>query len=77
VVQKAPVVYPQIAKRNRITGTVVVEVTCSKDGDVVDVRWVSGNELFKDSVLEAVWKFRYAPQSISFKFKQPFNFTLK
>ena len=77
VVKRGPVAYPALAKRNHIESTVVLEVTCSPDGKVVDVRWVEGNKIFEEAVMAAIYQFQYAPQPIAFKFKQPFSFKLK
>ncbi len=77
IVKRAPMHYPAVAKRNKITGTVIVEVTCAPDGHVLDVKWISGNKIFEDAVLSAIKNYRYAPQPITFRFRQPVTFNLK
>lgn len=68
---------PEAAKRNRISGTVVVEVTCSADGKVVDVSWISGNDIFKDAVLEAFKEWEFEPRPIPFKVRYAINMKVK
>jgi TonB family protein len=52
-------VYPEIAKRMRITGEVKLAVTVDADGKVTDVKQVSGNRSLSQAAEDAVrkWKF--------------------
>lgn len=52
-------VYPEIAKRMRITGMVKVQVTVDADGKVIDAKAVNGNHVLGAAAEEAVrkWKF--------------------
>lgn len=52
-------VYPEIARRLRITGVVKLTVTVDPEGKVTDVKPLSGNRVLSDSAEEAVrhWKF--------------------
>ena len=56
---KVPPVYPEIAKRMRITGEVKLAVTVDADGKVTDVKPVSGNRSLSQAAEDAVrkWKF--------------------
>ena len=54
-------VYPEIAKRMRISGAVKLEVTVDADGKVVDVKPLSGNHLLSEAAEDAVHKWRFAP----------------
>jgi len=56
-------VYPEVAKRMRITGVVKLEVTVGADGSVTDVKTVSGNHILSTAAEEAVHKWRFAPGS--------------
>ncbi len=58
-------VYPEAARRLRISGKVVVKATITKAGTVGDVRWVSGNDLFRDATITAVRQWRYKPASLN------------
>lgn len=69
--------FPEMIKRANIpVAEATVEVTCSPDGTVVDVDWISGNELVRDAVLAAVRKARFAPRPIGFRVQIPFRFKL-
>ncbi|MGD0098075.1 MAG: energy transducer TonB [Terracidiphilus sp.] len=52
-------VYPEIAKRMRIVGEVKFSVTVDPEGNVVDVKKVSGNTMLSAAAEDAVrkWKF--------------------
>ncbi len=52
-------VYPEIARRMKITGVVRVEVTVDAEGRVTDVKTVSGNRMLATAAEQAVqnWKF--------------------
>jgi len=53
--------YPENAKADRITGTVVLHITIGKDGRVTNAQAISGpNELRKASI-DAVLKWEYRP----------------
>ncbi len=54
-------VYPEIAKRMRVTGVVKLDVTVDADGKVADVKAVSGNAVLSEAAQEAVRKWRFAP----------------
>ena len=52
-------IYPDLAKRMKVEGTVKLEVTVDADGKVTDVKKVSGNSLLTFAAEDAVrkWKF--------------------
>ena len=52
-------VYPEIAKRMKITGEVRLEVTVDAEGRATDVKMVSGNHMLSSAAEDAVrkWKF--------------------
>jgi TonB family protein len=56
-------VYPEIAKRLRVTGVVRLEVTVDADGKVTDVKTVSGNHMLSMAAEEAVHRWKFAPGS--------------
>jgi TonB family protein len=59
VKSKVPPVYPELAKRMKITGVVKVEATVDADGKVTAVKTVSGNSSLQSAAEDAVrkWKF--------------------
>ena len=54
-------VYPPLAKAARIAGTVVLQITVSKDGRVQNVRRLSGHPILDQSAVDAVRQWRYRP----------------
>ncbi len=58
-------IYPEIAKRMRITGEVRLSVTVDAEGKVTDVKEISGNHMLSTAAEDAVrrWKFEPAPDS--------------
>jgi TonB family protein len=52
-------VYPEIAKRMKISGAVKIEATVDADGKVTQVKALSGNQMLSGAAEEAVrkWKF--------------------
>jgi TonB family protein len=59
VKSRVPPVYPVIAQRMKITGVVKLSVTVNAEGNVTDVKGISGNRLLSDSAEEAVRKWRF------------------
>ncbi len=57
--------YPEAARRLQIFGKVVVKATITKAGTVGNVKWVSGNDLFRDTTVAAVKQWRYKPASLN------------
>jgi TonB family protein len=53
--------YPQMARQNNITGTVVLSTVIGRDGSVRDVRAVSGNKYLAEAAMAAVSQWRYKP----------------
>ena len=54
-------VYPVLAKRGRVEGTVRLTATISKDGSVEKVETVSGHPILEQAAVEAVRKWKYRP----------------
>jgi TonB family protein len=68
-------VYPELARRMNITGTVKIEVVVAPNGTVKDARVVGGHPVLAGAALEAAKKWRFEPASaentgvIDFKFE--------
>jgi TonB family protein len=68
-------VYPDLARKMNITGTVKVAVTVSPNGTVKDAKVVGGHPLLANAALDAVKKWRFEPASmessgvVDFKFE--------
>jgi TonB family protein len=54
-------IYPEIAKRMKITGEVKVEATVDADGKVTDAKAVSGSKTLSPAAEEAVRKWKFVP----------------
>jgi len=54
-------VYPELAKRNNISGSARVELLVTADGRVKDVKVLGGNPVLVQAVTTAVMKWRYEP----------------
>jgi len=59
--KKAPPDYSPIARQLKITGKVEVDVTIDADGNVENVKIVSGNAMLTPSVVTAVKKWKFTP----------------
>ena len=61
VKSKVPPVYPEIARRMKITGVVKVEATVDADGKVTDVKTLTGSRTLSPAAEDAVRKWKFAP----------------
>ncbi len=62
---KTDPVYPAVAKAAHISGTVVLNVTISKTGEIEDMILVSGPPLLQKSAMDAVGSWKYKPFLVS------------
>ena len=63
VVNQPIPVYPQLASKLHITGTVKVEATVAPSGAVTSTQVVGGSPVLVSAAVEAVQKWRWAPAS--------------
>ena len=61
---KVQPVYPELARKMNITGTVKVEVVIAPNGSVKDAKVVGGHPVLANAALDAVKKWRFEPASI-------------
>lgn len=61
IVSKVPPVYPVDAKKAKITGSVVLTAIIGRDGEVENLRVVSGPSALQQSALDAVRQWHYKP----------------
>jgi TonB family protein len=61
LIHKVEPVYPELAKRARVTGRVVLMVTVNEEGLVWDVQVLSGHPLLNEAAISAVRQWRYQP----------------
>jgi periplasmic protein TonB len=53
--------YPELAIRTRQSGTVVLQVNVDEEGNVYEVRVLSGNPLLNEAAASAVMQWKYSP----------------
>jgi TonB family protein len=61
IVSKVQPVYPAEAKKNKVSGSVVLAATIGKDGTVEKLRVVSGPSALQRAATDAVKQWRYQP----------------
>ena len=72
---KVQPVYPELARKMNLTGTVKVEVVVAPNGMVKDAKVVGGHPVLANAALEAVRKWRFEPAAaessgvVDFKFE--------
>lgn len=55
--------YPELAKRMHIEGTVRVQVTIAPDGSVTQARTLSGNRMLAPAAEDAIKRWRFEPEA--------------
>jgi TonB family protein len=58
---KVPPVYPELAKRMKISGIVKVEATVDAEGKVTAVKTLSGSTALQTAAEDAVRKWKFVP----------------
>jgi TonB family protein len=76
VKSKVPPIYPEIAKRMKVTGQVKIEATVDADGKVTDVKTVSGSRTLSPAAEEAVRKWKFAPAAAATTENVDVNFAI-
>jgi protein TonB len=61
LIEKVSPVYPPIAKAARVSGTVVLQATISKTGEIENLRVVSGPAMLQSAAIDAVSHWKYRP----------------
>jgi TonB family protein len=69
-------IYPELAKRMRITGLVKVEASVDAEGKVTAVKTVSGNHALSSAAEDAVSKWKFVPGDGPSTVDVDVNFTL-
>jgi TonB family protein len=57
-------VYPELARKMNIGGSVKVEVVVAPNGTVKDAKVVGGHPVLANAALEAVKKWRFEPAAV-------------
>ena len=61
---KVQPVYPDLARKMNITGTVKIQVVVAANGTVKDAKVVGGHPVLAGAALEAVRKWRFEPAAV-------------
>jgi len=61
IVERITPVYPELARRNQLAGTVKLRVVIGADGRPKDVEVIGGSALFVSTATDAVKKWKWAP----------------
>ena len=61
---KVQAVYPELARKMNITGTVKVQVVVSPNGAVKEAKVVGGHPVLASAALDAVKKWRFEPAPV-------------
>jgi protein TonB len=74
-------VYPEVARKAGLTGTVFVEFKVDRNGLVTDARVVRGPAIFHDAALSAILQFTFKPaiqndKPVSVRMTKPIRFRL-
>jgi protein TonB len=64
-VRVVPPIYPALASKARVSGTVVLEATLTADGTVEEIRVVSGHPLLVEAAIAAVKQWQYEPTQLN------------
>ncbi len=65
LIQKVDPIYPELAKRARVSGVVLLQVTLDERGLVTGVKLIRGHPLLNQSAIDAVSQWRYSPTLLS------------
>ena len=65
VERRVPPVYPEIAKRMRISGVVHVEASVAPDGSVTAAKATTGNKMLSPAAEDAVKRWKFVPGDAS------------
>jgi protein TonB len=58
-------IYPELARRSRMTGTVIVEVVVDASGKVIGARAVSGPDILREAAERAARQAKFTPAMLS------------
>ena len=61
IVKLVAPVYPPLAQKARVSGTVVLEATLTADGTVEEIRVISGHPLLIPAAIDCVKQWKYEP----------------
>ena len=64
-IKMIPPVYPPLASKARVSGTVVLEATLTTENRVEEIKVISGHPLLVDAAIQCVKKWEYEPSFLN------------
>ena len=61
LIRRVEPVYPDLAKRARVQGVVLLQVTVDETGNVTDLKIIRGHPLLNQAAVDAVKQWKYSP----------------
>ena len=61
LVHAVPPKYPEIARKAQMEGKIFLHLLVGKNGEVEDVQFIKGPEIFKEAAIKAARQFRFSP----------------
>jgi TonB family protein len=74
VISNPAPMYPEMAKKLRLTGVVKLQVVISPDGKITSTKVIGGHPVLVNSVEETLKNWKYAPASTETTTQLEFNF---
>ena len=65
LIRRVEPVYPELAKRARVEGRVLLVVTVDEEGNVSEIRVIGGHQLLVEAALSAVRQWKYSPTLVN------------
>jgi periplasmic protein TonB len=65
LIYKVNPVYPELARRARVSGDVILEAVIDEEGTVSTIKVLSGHALLNNAAIEAVRQWKYSPTILS------------
>jgi len=61
LIHKVDVRYPGIARAAHISGTVILQATITRNGEISEIRPLCGPKILQEACVKAVRKWKYGP----------------
>ena len=61
LIRRVEPIYPDLAKRARVQGVVLLQVTVDETGNVSDLKIIRGHPLLNQAAVDAVKQWKYSP----------------
>ena len=65
LIHRVEPVYPELARKARVSGVVLLQVTVDEQGGVAEVKLVSGHPLLNRAAVNAVCQWKYSPMLLN------------